>query len=141
MSYRHTSKDFNPQRRGLLRASTAAAGLSVLTPLFSVPLLGAEVCQPPIPKNHEPSNGGSCPFPIPWLDKNGNHNQMPKADVELSNIFHFQGKLGRCAGFTGMGTDNKGNRMAFGNPTTDFSYMSGEYWAARRPQQGVFSHI
>jgi hypothetical protein len=104
-------------------------------------LLGAEACQPPIPKGHEPSNGGSCPFPIPWLDKNGNHNQMPKADVELSNIFHFQGKLGRCAGFTGMGTDNKGNRMAFGNPTTDFSYMSGEYWAARRPQQGVFSHI
>ena len=98
MSYRHTSPDFNPQRRSLLRAGTAAAGLSALTPLFSVPLLGAEACQPPIPKGHEPSNGGSCPFPIPWLDKNGNHNQMPKADVELSHIFHFQGKLGRCAG-------------------------------------------
>ena len=40
-----------------------------------------------------------------------------------------------------MGTDNKGNRLAFGTPTTDFSYMSGEYWAARRPQQGVFAHI
>ena len=141
MSYRHTGPDFNPERRGLLRASTVAAGLSVLTPLFSVPLFGAEVCLPPIPKSHAPSNGGSCPFPIPWLDKNGNHNQMPKENVELSNIFHFQGKLGRCAGFTGMGTDNKGNRMAFGNPTTDFSYISGEYWAARRPQQGAFSHI
>jgi len=63
MSYRHTSPDFNPQRRSLLRAGTAAAGLSALTPLFSVPLLGAEACQPPIPKGHEPSNGGSCPFP------------------------------------------------------------------------------
>ena len=90
VSYSHNGQDFDPQRRSLLRAGTAAAGLSVLTPFFSAPLFGAEVCQPPIPKNHVPSNGGTCPFPIPWLDKNGNHNQMPKPDVELSNIFHFQ---------------------------------------------------
>jgi len=23
-------------------------------------------CAPPIPQNHEPSNGGPCPYPIPW---------------------------------------------------------------------------
>jgi hypothetical protein len=39
-----------------------------------------------------------------------------------------------------MGTDNHGNRVPFGTPTTDYSYMAGEYWAARKPQQGVFAH-
>ena len=97
-------------------------------------------CAPPIPKGG-PANGGPCPYPIPWLDKNGNHNQAANPEVELSNIFHFKGKLARCAGFTGMGTDNQGNRLAFGTPTTDYSYMAGEYWAARKAQQGVFSHI
>ena len=65
---------------------------------------------------------------------------MPKPGVELSNIFHFKGKLARCAGFTGMGTDNKGNRLAWGNPTTDYSYMAGEYWAGREPHQATFTH-
>ena len=58
-------------------------------------LLGAQptpqACSPPIPLNHEPSNGGPCPYPIPWLDKNGNHNQIPpKPNVELSHIYHFE---------------------------------------------------
>jgi len=97
-------------------------------------------CAPPIPQNHEPSNGGSCPYPIPWLDKNGNHNQAVMPNVELSSIYHFKGKLARCNGFHGMGTDNKGNRLAWGTPTTDYSYMAGEYWAARQSHQGVFAH-
>jgi hypothetical protein len=97
-------------------------------------------CGPPIP-NGIPANGGPCPYPIPWLDKNGNHNQMPKANVELNHIFHFKGKLARCAGFTGMGTDNHGNRLAWGTGTTDFSYMAGEYWAARIPHRGIYAHI
>jgi len=58
---------------------------------------------------------------------------MPKANVELNHIFHFKGKLARCAGLTGMGTDNHGNRLASGTGTTDFSYMAGEYWGARAP--------
>lgn len=115
-----------------------ATGLLATVALIPNSLLAASQCAPPIPKG--PSNGGSCPYPIPWLDKNGNHNQMPKANVELSHIFHFKGKLARCAGFTGMGTDNKGNRLPFGTPTTDYSYMSGEYWAARQPQHGRFAH-
>ena len=97
-------------------------------------------CAPPIPQNHEPSNGGACPYPIPWLDKNGNHNQAAMPNVELSSIYHFKGKLARCNGFHGMGTDNKGNRLAWGTPTTDYSYMAGEYWAARQAHRAIFAH-
>ena len=97
-------------------------------------------CAPPIPQNHEPSNGGPCPYPIPWLDKNGNHNQPASPNVELSSIYHFQGKLARCSGFHGMGSDNHGNRLAWGTPTTDYSYMAGEYWAGRQAHHGIFSH-
>jgi hypothetical protein len=99
-----------------------------------------QFCAAPIPQDHSPSNGGSCPYPIPWLDKNGNHNQSPMLNVELSNIYHFNGKLARCNGFHGMGTDNKGNRLAWGTATTDYSYMAGEYWAARQPHQAIFAH-
>src|ERR1700686_732526 len=97
-------------------------------------------CPSPIPQNQTPSNGGPCPYPIPWLDKNGNHNQSPMLAVELSNIYHFKGKLARCNGCHGMGTDSKANRPAWGTPTTDYSYMAGEYWAARQAHQGIFAH-
>jgi hypothetical protein len=40
-----------------------------------------------------------------------------------------------------MGTDNQGNRIAFGSPTTDYGVMWPEYWAARAPQQETFTHI
>lgn len=125
-------------RRRFLKLSVALAGCASI-PGFAVAMADRENCSPPIPAG--PFNGSTCPFPIPWLDKNGNHNQAPKDNVELSNIFHFKGKVARCAGFTGMGTDNQGNRLAFGTPTTDFSFMTGEYFAARQPQQGTFSHI
>ena len=100
----------------------------------------SQSCAPAIPVDHSPSNGGTCPYPIPWLDKNGNHNQPAAPSVELSSIYHFKGQLGRCSGFHGMGTDNKGNRLAWGTPTTDYSYMAGEYWAARQAQKGIFAH-
>ena len=126
-------------RRRLLKLSlgsiVAAAQTGRLLHAQSAPL-----CAPTIPQDHSPSNGGSCPYPIPWLDKNGNHNQSPMPNVELSNIFHFKGKLARCNGFHGMGTDNKGNRLAWGAPTTDYSYMAGEYWAGRQAHQAVFAH-
>ena len=66
------------------------------------------------------ANGSTEPFPIPWLDKNGSHNQPAAPDLEPSHIFHFKGRVARCSTFTGMGTDNRGNRIAFGTPTTDF---------------------
>ena len=86
-------------------------------------------------------NGSPDPYPIPWLDKNGNHNQPAGPQLEPSHIYHFKGRVARCAGFVGMGTDNKGNRIAFGTPTTDYGFMEGEYFAGRTPQTGTFIHI
>jgi hypothetical protein len=87
------------------------------------------------------ANGGAEPYPIPWLDKNGSHNQPAGPNLDPSHIYHFKGRVARCSTFTGMGTDNQGNRIAFGSPTTDYGAMQGEYWAARTAQQGVFTHI
>jgi hypothetical protein len=88
-----------------------------------------------------PANGGTDPYPIPWLDKNGSHNQPAGPNLEPSHIYHFKGLVARCSTFTGMGTDNHGNRIAFGSPTTDYGVMEGEYWAARTAQRGTFTHI
>ena len=127
-------------RRRLLKLGPASALVALLPERLlhaqSTPL----TCAPHIPLDHSPSNGGACPYPIPWLDKNGNHNQPAMPNVELSSIYHFKGKLGRCSGFHGMGTDNKGNRLAWGTGTTDYSYMAGEYWAARQAHDGIFAH-
>jgi hypothetical protein len=140
MTHDRSSRLEMDRRRWLKLGATSFAAASLPRTL-----LGAQptpqACSPPIPLNHEPSNGGPCPYPIPWLDKNGNHNQIPPMpNVELSHIYHFKGKLARCNGFHGMGTDNRGNRLAWGAPTTDYSYMAGEYWAARQPHQAVFAH-
>ena len=86
-------------------------------------------------------NGGTDPYPIPWLDKNGSHNQPAGPQLEPSHIYHFKGQVARCADFVGMGTDNKGNRIAFGTPTTDYGFMQGEYFAGRTSQTGAFTHI
>jgi len=87
------------------------------------------------------ANGGTDPYPIPSLDKNGSHNQPAGPNLEPSHIYHFKGRVARCSTFTGMGTDNEGNRIPFGSATTDYGVMQGEYWAARAPQQGCFTHI
>ncbi|HXJ88190.1 MAG TPA: hypothetical protein VMS18_15325 [Candidatus Binatia bacterium] len=139
MASDYTSRMVLDRRRWLKLGGASGLAASLPGALF-----GAQssllACSPLIPQNREPSNGGLCPYPIPWLDKNGNHNQAAMPNVELSSIYHFNGKLARCSGFHGMGTDNKGNRLAWGTPTTDYSYMAGEYWAARRPHQGIFAH-
>src|ERR1700681_4142743 len=96
-------------RRRLLRIGVA----SIVAAAQTARLLHAKsapLCAPTIPQDHSPSNGGSCPYPIPWLDKNGNHNQSPMPNVELSNIYRFKAKLARCDGFTGIGTDHQDNR-------------------------------
>jgi hypothetical protein len=87
------------------------------------------------------ANGSAEPYPIPWLDKNGSHNQPAGPDLEPSHIFHFKGRVARSSTFAGMGIDNAGNRIAFGSPTTDYGVMTGEYWAARSAQRGTFTHI
>lgn len=86
-------------------------------------------------------NGGADPIPIPWLDRNGSQNQSPGPGMEPSNIFHFRGQVARSNDFAGMGTDNAGRRIAFGAKSTDFSFMSGEYFAGRQSRRGAFGHI
>jgi hypothetical protein len=131
---------FKSNRRHWLKLGVTSALAACLPSLLLDAQSAPESCAPPIPQNHEASNGGACPYPIPWLDKNGNHNQAAVPNVELSSIYHFKGRLARCNGFHGMGTDNKGNRLAWGTPTTDFSYMQGEYWAARQAHVAIFAH-
>jgi hypothetical protein len=87
------------------------------------------------------ANGGTEPYPTPWLDKNGSHNRPAGPYRDPSHIYHFKGLVARASTFRGMGVDNKGNRIAFGAPTTDYGLMQGEYWAARATQHGVFAHI
>ena len=125
-------------RRSWMKTALSVAAVSV--PGLLKAQAAAESCTPPIPQGGAPSNGGTCPYPIPWLDKNRNHNQSPGPNVELSSIYHFKGRLARCNGFHGMGTDNSGTRLAWGTPTTDFSYMAGEYWAGRQAHEAVFAH-
>jgi hypothetical protein len=125
-------------RRRFLTMSGAAVGAAAASSLF-LPAVLAEDCSPPIPKTA--FNGSDCPFPIPWLDKNGSHNQSPAPGAEPSNMFHFKGRLARCNNWVGMGTDNKGNRIPWGSPTTDFSYMQGTYFAGRQEHLGAFAHI
>jgi len=82
------------------------------------------------------------PFPLPWLDQNLSHNQTPGPGQEPSDIYHFQGRVSRSNKFTGMGTDNKGNRIAFGGATTDFGFMQGEFVAPNGTRQfGTFAHL
>ena len=118
-------------RRDILKSGTLA-----LLPLAVASAKSS--WQPQLPMT---ANGGADPYPIPWLDKNGSHNQPAGPNLEPSHIYHFKGRVGRCSTFTGMGTDNQGNRIAFGSPTTDYGVMQGEYWAARAPQQGTLTHI
>jgi len=125
--------NFHPflSRRDMLKAS-ALALLPVAIPRAAY-ALGEQV---PIA-----ANGSSDPFPIPWLDKNGSHNQPAGPDLEPSHIYHFKGQVARSSTFTGMGTDNKGNRIPFGYRTTDYGVMRGEYWASRTTQHAIYTHI
>jgi len=122
----------HPHRRHFLKTS-ALTGIALS--------LGSAVSAQPNSDAPQTANGGTDPYPIPWLDKNGSHNQPAGPNLEPSHIYHFQGRVARCSTFTGADTDNQGNRIAFGNPTTDYGVMQGEYWAGRAPQHGTFTHI
>lgn len=87
-------------------------------------------------------DGTHQPFPIPWLDRNGSHNQVPAPNQEPAHIFHFKGQVARCNGFTGMGTDGDGRRLRFGGPTTDIGLMRGDYIATDGTKRfGTFLHL
>ena len=88
-----------------------------------------------------PVGGSDEPYPIPWLDKNGSHNQAGPG-LEPSSIYHFKGRIARAAEFTGSGVDGAGNRFPFGTKTTDNSFMRGECWTSqRRARQGAWAHL
>ena len=137
-------------RRDFLRAGLgAAAALGVGGVTACAPSLNAGARGAAMPVNEsiarldaiDVANGGSDPFPIPWLDRNGSHNESPGPEMEPSNIFHFRGKVARSNDFTGMGTGQDGRRLAFGAKSTDFSFMQGEYFAGREARRGAFGHI
>lgn len=89
-----------------------------------------------------PVGGSDEPYPIPWLDKNGSHNEPAGAGHEPSSIYHFQGRVARAADFTGVGVDGKGERLLFGTPTTDNAYMDGQCWTSkRRARKGTWAHL
>jgi hypothetical protein len=125
------------------RRSFLSTALSVASAGAASLLLSNDVAADNKPRQSElrTYNGGTDPYPIPWLDKNGSHNQPAGPQLEPSHIYHFKGRVARCADFVGMGTDNRGNRIAFGTPTTDYGFMQGEYFAGRTLQTGAFTHI
>lgn len=83
------------------------------------------------------------PYPIPWLDRNLHHNQVPMPDgepTELSHIFHFRGAVGRAL-FKGEGKTGDGQTLYIGRGT-DYGFMKGEYLPADGDANfGTFSHI
>ncbi len=146
----HARRDFLrlglavPAVGGLL-FTRAASGQTIAAPSPDLDHRFEEAARPALADltalgGQDAQNGGLTPFPIPWLDKNGSFNQSPGPGMEPSNIFHFKGRVARSNGFTGMGTDNRGQRIPFGTATTDFAFMQGRYWAARAERSGEFTH-
>ena len=126
-----------PTRRAFVRAGLGvAAGASI------VPARDAAADERPPSEAAPLIDGTPDPFPIPWLDRNGSHNQVPAPGQEPAHIFHFQGDIARCNDFEGMGTDAHGNRLRFGGPTTDIGLMRGSYVATDGTVQiGTFLHL
>ena len=77
-------------RRQFMRIGAASFALASL-PNGRLHAQGMEACAPQIPIDRSPSNGGTCPYPIPWLDKNGNRNQPAMPNVELSKSITSRG--------------------------------------------------
>jgi hypothetical protein len=74
-----------PSRRRLLRLGATSLVVPFLpgrSPAQETP----HSCAPPIPVGRSPSNGGPCPYPISWLDKNRNHNQPAGPNVARLTI-------------------------------------------------------
>ena len=139
MTQRNDSRDTG--RRGFLRViglGTAAVGASSL--IATGASHGAGV-RPRDATIASPVGGSDEPYPIPWLDKNGSHNQAGPR-LEPSHIFHFKGRIARSADFVGSGVDGSGQRLAFGLATTDNSFMDGECWTSqRRVRTGAWTHL
>ncbi len=128
-------------RRGFLRTAVGLAGAAASVSACAG-ARGSTASASAAPSPRSPVGGSPDPFPIPWLDKNGSHNQSPGPGQEPSNIYHFQGRVARANAFTGSGTDGRGARLAFGAPSTDFSFLDGEYFATDRiARRAVWGHL
>ena len=75
-----------------------------------------------------------------WI-RTGATTSRQDLNSEPSHIYHFKGRVARCSGFNGAGSDGKGERLLFGTKTTDYGIMDGEYWAARTSRRETFTHI
>jgi hypothetical protein len=125
-------------RRKLLQGGLAGASMGLL-PFTSIRCTTAAPTRPTVIP--APVGGSDEPYPIPWLDKNGSHNQAGPG-LEPSSIYHFKGRVARAAEFVGSGVDGAGNRLAFGSRTTDNSFMQGECWTSqRRAHRGAWTHL
>ena len=82
-------------RREMLKSTAALAKLPLAANSGDLPLSAQQAMT---------ANGGTDPYPIPWLDKNGSHNQPAGPNLEPSHIYHFKGRVARCSTFTGTGT-------------------------------------
>lgn len=121
-------------RRRLIAGGIAGAG--VLAGAVALPGTASAVGATSTPDSHPP-------YPIPWLDPNLHHNQVPMAGgpaTELSHIYHFKGQVGRAL-FTGSGTTNDGTTLYIGKGT-DFGFSVGTYLSANGDAfQAAFAHI
>src|SRR5260370_37113001 len=122
-------------RRDFLRAiglGTAAVGASSLITACASGGLEARTRDAAIPP---PVGGSDEPYPIPWLDKNGSHNQAGPR-LEPSHIFHFKGRVARCADFVGSGVGGSGARLAVRPPPTGTLFDGGGCGRPRAPVAG-----
>jgi len=79
-----------PSRRSVLKS------LPCLTPALLARRIAGQQTTPATMT----SNGGGDPYPIPWLDKNGSHNQPAGPNLEPSHIYHFKGLVARCSTYS-----------------------------------------
>ena len=133
----------DPRRRGFLRSAACCAAVAGLAPAAA---LGPAAAAERRPRGGKvlaaPVGGSDEPYPIPWLDKNGSHNQSPGPGMDPSSIYHFQGRVARANDFVGRGTDGAGKELLFGATSTDFSFMDGVCWTAHRQERrGVWAHL
>ena len=78
--------DASTLSRRVLLKTAGAAGVGLALPLASFAHAEERVMT---------WNGGTDPYPIPWLDKNGSHNQPAGPNLEPSHIYHFKGSIAR----------------------------------------------
>ena len=98
-------------RRKMLSTSARATAALLFAPTRAE-------SQQPVTREPGPmtANGGSDPYPIPWLDKNGSHNQPAGPNLEPSHIYHFKGRVARCSTFTGWEPTTTGTELHSGVP-------------------------